>query len=53
MICKKFKTLFCLEFNSLYHYVFLIKKKLVDFTVSQKKSILDLFSEIKTRLNWF
>jgi hypothetical protein len=53
MIYKKLKTLFCLEFNSLYHYVFLILKKLLKFSVSQKKSILDLFSEIKTRLNWF
>jgi hypothetical protein len=51
MIRKKLETLFCLEFNSLYHYVFLIKKKLLNFSVSQKKSILDLFSEIKTRLN--
>jgi hypothetical protein len=51
MIYKKLKTLFCLEFNSLYHYIFLNLKKLANFLVSQQKSILDLFSEIKTRLN--
>jgi hypothetical protein len=51
MIYKIFKALFCLEFNSLYHYVFLIKRDC--FSVSQNKSILDLFSEIKTRLNLF
>jgi hypothetical protein len=53
MIYKKLKTLFCLEFNSLYHYVFLIKKNCLKILISQKKSILDLFSEIKTRFNWF
>jgi hypothetical protein len=51
MIYKKLKTLFCLEFNYLYYYVFLIKKKLLNFSVPQKKSILDLLTEIKTRLN--
>jgi hypothetical protein len=29
MIYKKLKTLFCLKFNSLYPYVFLILKKIV------------------------
>jgi hypothetical protein len=49
MVYKKLKTLFCSDFNFLYHYVFI--KKLLNFSVSQKKFILDLFSEIKTRLN--
>jgi hypothetical protein len=52
MIYKKLKTLFCLEFNSLYHYIFLIRK-IVKFFSFSKEIYFGSFERKKTRLNWF
>jgi hypothetical protein len=47
MFYKKLKTLFCLEFNFLYHYVFLI-----NFFRFSRKMYFEFFREIKTPLKY-